>query len=49
MQHVLVQVQVLDEGGDSAFVLKAVVAAVALVLECDDDAAVQEAQLSKPL
>ena len=48
-QRLLVAVQVLDEGADAALVLEAVLLVVALVLECDQDAAVQERELAQPL
>ena len=50
VQRLLVAVQVLDEGGDAALVLEAVLLVlVALVLERDEDAAVQEGQLAQAL
>ena len=45
----LVLVQVRDERDDAAFVVELVALAVALVVERDDDAAVQERQLAQPL
>ena len=45
----LVLVQVLDEGDDAAFVLEPVVLPVALVVDRDEDAAVQKGQLTKAL
>ena len=45
----LVLVQVLHERDDAAFVVELVALAVALVVERDDDAAVQERQLAQPL
>ena len=45
----LVLVQVRDERDDAAFVVKLVVLAVALVVQRDDDAAVQERELAQPL
>ncbi len=45
----LVAVEVLDERGDAALVLEAVLLAVALVLEGDEDAAVEEAELAQAL
>ena len=44
-----VLVQVLDEGDDPAVVLKPVVLPVALVMNSDQDAAVQERQFSQSL
>ena len=48
-QRLLVPVQVLDEGADAAVVLEAVLLVVALVLERDQDPAVQERQLAQAL
>ena len=45
----LVLVQVLDERDDAAFVLKLVALAVALVVDRDEDAAVEERELAKAL
>src|SRR5688572_4601569 len=45
----LVLVQVLDERHDAAVVLELVALAVALVVERDQDAAVQEGELAQPL
>ena len=45
----LVLVQVLDERHDAAVVLELVALAVALVVDGDEDAAVQERQLAQPL
>ena len=45
----LVLVQVRDERDDAAFVVELVALAVALVVERDEDAAVQERQLAQPL
>ena len=45
----LVLVQVRDERDDAAFVVKLVALAVALVVERDDNAAVQEGELAQPL
>ena len=45
----LVLVQILDEGDDPAFVEELVRLAVALVVERDGDAAVQERELAQPL
>ena len=45
----LVLVQVLDERDDAALVVELVALAVALVVERDDDAAVEERQLAQPL
>ena len=45
----LVLVQVLDERDDAAFVVELVALAVALVVERDDDAAVQERELAQAL
>jgi hypothetical protein len=45
----LVLVQVLDERDDAAFVVELVALAVALVVERDRDAAVQERELAQPL
>ena len=49
VQHLLVAVQVLDEARDAPFVLEALVLAVALVVQGDEDAPVQEAELAQPL
>ena len=49
-QHLLVAVEVFDEGGDAALVLEAVLLLVVpLVVEGDEDAAVEEAQLAQAL
>ena len=48
-QRLLVAVQVLDERDDPALVLEAVLLAVALVVERDQDPAVQERQLAQAL
>ena len=45
----LVLVQVRDERDDAAFVVELVALAVALVVERDDDAAVEEGELAQPL
>jgi hypothetical protein len=45
----LVLVQVRDERNDAAFVMKLVRLAVALVVQCDEEAAVQKRQLAQPL
>ena len=45
----LVLVQVLDERDDAALVVELVALAVALVVERDDDAAVQERELAQAL
>ena len=45
----LVLVQVLDERDDAAFVLELVALPVALVVDGDEDAAVQERELAQPL
>ena len=45
----LVLVQVLDERDDAAFVLELVALAVALVVDRDEDAAVQERELAQAL
>ena len=49
VERLLVAVQVLDEGGDPAQVLEGVLLAVALVLEGDEDPAVQERELAQAL
>ena len=49
VQHLLVAVQVLHEARDAALVLEALLLAVALVLEGDEDAPVQEGELAQPL
>src|SRR6188474_2367979 len=45
----LVLVQVLDERGDAAFILKLVVLAVSLIVDRDEDAAIQERELAESL
>src|SRR5688572_6600546 len=45
----LVLVQVLDERDDAAFVLELVVLPVTLIVNGDEDAAIQERQLTEPL
>src|SRR5204863_7968847 len=45
----LVLVQMLDERHDAAFVLELVALAVALVIDGDEDAAVEERELTQPL
>ena len=49
MEGLLVAVQVLDEGRDPSLVLEAVLLAVPLVLQQDEDAAVQEGELAQAL